>query len=75
MDGVPNAAKALAQKLKRGFKGNLVVEMGIALFRLAKLLDPSDFEETTRLAERVENREMPAEFLSAWDVFLSKYSI
>ena len=66
-------AKDLAEKLKRGFKGNLVVEMGIALFHLAKLLDPADFDETTRLAERVENREMPAEFLSAWDVFLSKF--
>ena len=66
-------AKALAQKLKRGFKGNLVVEMGIALFRLAKLLEPSDFEETARLAERVKNREMSTEFLSAWDVFLSRF--
>lgn len=47
--------------------------MGIALFRLAKLLDPSDFEETARLAESVKNREMSAEFLSAWDVFLSKF--
>ena len=64
---------ALAEKLQLGFTGNVVVEMGIALFRLAKLLDPSDFEDLTRLAERVENRQMSAEFLSAWDAFLATY--
>ena len=66
-------AKALAEKLKLGFTGNVVVEMGIALFRLAKLLDRSEFQDLTRLAERIENRQMSAEFLSAWDAFLSKF--
>ena len=64
---------ALAEKLQFGFTGNVVVEMGIAMLRLAKLLGPSDFEDLTRLAERVENRQMSAEFLSAWDAFLSTY--
>ena len=67
------AKKTLVDKLKRGFTGNVVVEMGIALFRLAKLLDRSDLEELTRLAERVGNRQMSPEFLSAWDAFLSRY--
>ena len=66
-------AQTLADKLKIGFTGDVVVEMGIALFRLAKLLDASDFEDLTRLAERVENRQMSAEFLSAWDAFLATY--
>ena len=65
--------KALLEKLKLGFTGDIVVEMGIALFRLAKLLDRSDFEDLTRLAERVENRQMSAEFLSAWDTFVADY--
>ena len=65
--------KALTEKLKLGFTGNVVVEMGIALFRLARLLDPSDFEDLTRLVERVKNRRMSAEFLSAWDAFILKY--
>ena len=64
---------ALAKKLQLGFTGNVVVEMGIAMFRLAKLLEPSDFEDLARLAERVENRQMSAQFLSAWDAFLSTY--
>ena len=65
--------KALTEKLKLGFTGNVVVEMGIALFRLAKRLERSDFEDLTRLAERIEQRQMSAEFLSAWDAFLSRY--
>ena len=67
------AAKALADKLKLGFDGNVVVEMGIALFRMAALLDPSEPADLDRLVERVEQRAMPAEFLSAWDSFLSTY--
>ncbi len=47
--------------------------MGIALFRLAQLLDPSDFEDLAELAARVESRQMSAQFLNAWDTFLSKY--
>ena len=56
-----------------GFTGNVVVEMGIALFQLAKLLDARDFEDIDRLAQRIERREMPADFLDAWDAFLLKY--
>jgi len=65
--------EALAEKLQLGFTGDIVVEMGIALFRLAKLLDPSDFEDLTRLTERAEKRQMSAEFLTAWDAFLATY--
>ena len=66
-------ARALAEKLRRGFTGNLVVEQGIALFRLAKLLDRPDFDDIAGLAERIEKREMPAEFSSAWDAFLRRF--
>jgi pyruvate,water dikinase len=65
--------QALAEKLKLGFTGDVVVEMGIALFRLAKLLDPPDFEDIDRLSDRIERREMPPEFMNAWDAFLSSY--
>ena len=66
-------AKAMAEKLKMGFTGNVVVEMGVALFHLAKLLDRSDLANLPRLAERIRNRQMSAEFLSAWDAFLSRF--
>ena len=65
--------KILVDKLKRGFTGNVVVEMGIMLFRLAKLLDRSDLENLSELADRVESRRMPAEFLGAWDNFLLRF--
>jgi phosphoenolpyruvate synthase/pyruvate phosphate dikinase len=65
--------KDLVDKLKRGFTGNVVVEMGIMLFRLAKLLDRSDLADLNRLADRVDNRRMSAEFLDKWDNFLSRY--
>ena len=66
-------ARALADRLRRGLSGNVVVEQGIALYRLAKLLDRSDFDDLTALAERIEKREMPEEFLSEWDAFLRRF--
>ena len=65
--------KALAEKLKVGFTGNVVVEMGSALFRLSQRLEPGDVGDLARLAERVGRRQMPADFLSAWDRFLGLY--
>ena len=64
---------ALADKLRFGFNGNLVVEQGIALFRLARLLNPSDFDDIPGLAARIERREAPVEFLRAWDAFIRRF--
>ncbi len=61
--------EALVAKLKRGYTGNVVVEMGIALFRLAGLLDRSEFDDLDRLVQRIAQRHLPAEFLDAWDGF------
>lgn len=66
-------ARALAPKLRQGFTGNLVVEQGVALFRLAKLLEPAEFADIDSLAERIERREMPPEFLSEWETFLRRF--
>lgn len=65
--------QALANTLTMGATGNVVVEMGLALYRLATLLDRSDFEDLDRLAERIHNRQLPAAFLTAWDDFLSTF--
>ena len=66
-------ARALVPRLRQGFTGNLVVEQGIALFRLSKLLERTDFDNIDRLAERLERREMPPEFLRDWDAFLHRF--
>ncbi len=65
--------KSLVDKLKRGVTGNVVVEMGIMLFRLAKLLNRSDLSDLNRLVDRIESRQMSATFLNEWDNFLSRY--
>ncbi len=65
--------QALAQKMQLGFEGNVVVDMGIAMSRLAKLLKPQDFEDLDELARRVGSRRMPDEFLRAWDDFIARY--
>ena len=51
--------KALGEKLKLGFSGNVTVEMGAALFRLAKVLDRSGVDDLQALTARIERREMP----------------
>lgn len=71
--GRGETATSLADKLATGAPGNVVVEMGIALHRLARLLDRSDIDDLDRMAERIEERRMPATFLDAWDEFLSTY--
>jgi rifampicin phosphotransferase len=71
--GKSDEARDLAEKLKFGFTGDVVIEMGIALFRLARLVEPSDFGDLTRLVQRIEHRQMSAGFLNAWDAFLSTY--
>ena len=63
----------LVAKLERGATGNVVVEMGIALYRLAGHLDRSDFNDLDRLADRVAQRELSAEFMREWDQFLATY--
>jgi len=71
--GTSAESKALAAKLKRGLPGNVVVEMGIALHRLARCLDPGDFDDLSRLVERIERRDLPDAFLRDWDRFLDRW--
>jgi phosphohistidine swiveling domain-containing protein len=63
----------LAEQLSRGISGNLVVDMGIQLFRMAKMLDPMAFTDLRALCARVEQRDLPANFLQAWDQFMRTY--
>lgn len=64
---------ALADTIERGVPGNVVVEMGIALHRLASLVDPTDFDDLTALADTIERRQMPGRFLQAWDDFVVRF--
>lgn len=64
---------ALAGQLSRGMGGNLVVDMGIRIFRMAKMLDPAAFDDLAHLHARIARRQMPAEFLYAWDDFMANF--
>ncbi len=66
---------ALSEKLKMGFEGNVVVEMGMALHQLANALPPEEFEDIDALAAKIEHRDMPASFLTAWDAFTYKFGM
>jgi pyruvate,water dikinase len=65
--------KALGEKLKLGFPDNVTVEMGAALFRLAKLLDKSEVDNLDAFAGRIARREASPEFLHAWDAFVARF--
>ena len=71
----PNSpeAREWCEDLKRGCPGNVVVEMGIAMARLAQTLQRSDFEDLPALAERLAQRQLPETFLSAWSAFLDRF--
>ena len=69
----PPEVKALAEKLKLGFPDNVVVEMGSALFRLARMLEGESRDNLALVAQRIERRQMPVDFLAAWDSFLMRF--
>lgn len=78
------AAKALANKrdpeecllveqLTLGLSGNLVVGMGIHIFRMASMLGPVQLQDLDTLAGNIGKRQMPQPFLAAWDDFMARY--
>jgi pyruvate,water dikinase len=65
----------LLDRMGRGFEGELVIEMGIEMFAISRLLEPGEFDDLNRLAKRVESRELPAVFLAAWDGFIHRFGM
>ena len=57
----------------RGGGDELVLEMGLAMYRLTRLLPASAFSDPVALAERIAVREAPADFLAGWDDFLQRF--
>ena len=57
----------------RGGGDELVLEMGLAMYRLTRLLPASAFSDPSALAERIAAREVPEEFLTGWDDFLHRF--
>ena len=57
----------------RGGGDELVLEMGLAMYRLTRLLPASAFSDPCALAERIARREVPEDFLAGWDDFLQRF--
>ena len=64
---------ALADAIRRGYPDDLVVQMGIAMFDLARQLPPELAEDLDELAARLEQRRLPEAFLTAWDAFIARF--
>jgi pyruvate,water dikinase len=69
----PDDVKALADKLNLGAEGNETIEMGIAMYRMAQMLPAADFADLDLLVTRLEQRQLPANFLDAWAQFVEHY--
>ena len=67
------AEVALADAIRRGYPDDLVVQMGIAMFDLARQLPPELAEDLDELAARVEQRRLPEAFLADWDAFIARF--
>ncbi len=70
---IPRRHRELGDRLERGFEGNVVVEMGVAMFRMSKLLSAADMEDPEQLARRLEDGTAPDAFSNAWDDFVARF--
>ncbi len=60
-------------RLGHGLRGNVVVEMGIALFEVSQTLPLRAYDDLDALARRLEARALPGAFLDRWDAFVARY--
>jgi len=70
---VPARHRQLADRLALGVQGNVVVEMGAALFELARQLQPADLRDPEELARRLAAGDLPQAFLAGWRRFLATW--
>jgi pyruvate,water dikinase len=63
----------LGDQLDRGFEGNVVVDMNIAMYRLAQQLPAAARGDGPGLAEGVNSAALSPGFEGAWKAFLSRY--
>ncbi|MCD4784479.1 MAG: hypothetical protein K8T10_11715 [Candidatus Eremiobacteraeota bacterium] len=69
----PPEIKGQLDYLDRSLKGNVTVEMGLALYHLSQLLEPEEYKSIDELVDKIEHRDMPGNFMHAWDESMEKY--
>jgi rifampicin phosphotransferase len=63
----------LEGKLDRGFEGNVVVDMSIAMQRLARQLPTAQHADARELEGRLNAGALPASFMEEWNHFLRRF--
>lgn len=69
----PEENRRLADTMKTGLSGNEAVYISMQLYRLTRMLAPRDFEDLDELPGRLQRRELPEDFMTAWDEFVERY--
>lgn len=65
--------RRFSEQLKLGFKDNLVIKLGVAMYQLAGQFTVNELEDLPSLARRLQNRQMPEDFLLTWDAFMQEF--
>lgn len=68
----PEHAK-LTDTICRGYPEDMVVQMGTEMYDLSKLVDAAEFDDLPALARKIEDGDVPDEFMTAWGDFLDRY--
>ena len=63
----------LADKLDRALPHNVTTEMGLKLYQLSQFCRPEDIVSADEFARRINSRDLPQDFLQAWDGFISEF--
>lgn len=67
------AQVAMADAICRGYPDDLVVQMGVAMFDLARELPTELAADVDELVARLEARRLPDAFLAGWDAFIARF--
>jgi phosphohistidine swiveling domain-containing protein len=74
--GAPRQQRLLEAAL-RSMPHNITIEMGLALYKLARSLEESvgkeAYADLTALARRIEARDLPGQIMRQWDDFMQRY--
>lgn len=73
----PRQQRQLLDAAFRSMPHNITIEMGLALYVLARSLEESvgaeAYTDLTALARRIKTRQLPEHFMREWDTFMDRY--
>ena len=64
---------ALADDLLGGHEDDMVLQMGLAIYNMSRMLGNETFDDIPALEARLLKRELPEAFLAKWDDFVVRY--